>query len=270
MINEELLKRLAIFLNETPDIIKEHQVLDVAKSGIHDEDASYMLLLKEFLDFSFDYSKIVKKENPIDYINNPYYKNIKISNKKFNNWTLKYAQYKPYELFVRDDFKEIDDNVYPSLGYFDKPFKYIAVYESNRLWMSITPNEINTMEKSIEEANGNVLVVGLGLGYYSYMVSLKDNVSNITIIEKDINVIKLFNKVLLNQFKYKEKIRIINEDVYEYFKNNDLNQYDYIFVDIYHDVSDGLDVYKKLSKTTNALQNTKTRYWIEDTMKYYL
>ena len=60
--------------------------------------------------------------------------------------------------------------------------------------MLITPNEIETMKKSISEATGNVLTYGLGLGYYAYMVSMKENVESVTIVEKDKEIIDLFKK----------------------------------------------------------------------------
>ena len=40
--------------------------------------------------------------------------------------------------------------------------------------MTITPDEIETMKEAVDQAFGNVLTFGLGLGYYAYMVSEKD------------------------------------------------------------------------------------------------
>ena len=266
----ELFKRLSIFLNDKPDIIKEHHVELVSKSGLNNNYIAYLYLLRQFLDYDFDYSKIVKLENPKDYNTNSYYQDIKVSNKKYNNWTLKYAQYKPYELFISNDFRLVDDTILPTLGYFEKPFKYIAVYEADRLWMSITPNEINTMKDDINLANGNLLVAGLGLGYFPYMTSLKENVKSITIVEKDKNVINLFNKVLAKQFKFIEKIKIINDDFINYIKNNKINDFDFIYVDIYHDVSDGLPLYKEILSIIGSNIKDKIHLWIEKTMKFYL
>lgn len=264
----ELFKRVSIFLSDCPDIITESQVESVYKEGVS-KDLAYLYLLKEYLRYDFDYSKIVIKENIEDYINDPYYKNIKINNVNYNGWTLKYSKIKPYELIVHDDLLLIDNNVYPNLSYFDKPFKYISVFQNNREWMTITPNEINTMKLGIERANGSVLVAGLGLGYFAYMISLKDNVDNITIVELDNNVIKLFKEVILKQFEFKLKITIINKNIYDYINEVDINKYDYTYIDIYHDVSDGLEVYKRIRQNSKLDQN-KIDFWIENTMKYYL
>jgi hypothetical protein len=48
-----------------------------------------------------------------------------------------------------------------------------ALLENDRIWMTITPNEIEIMIKPVDEAFGHVLTYGLGLGYYAYMVSKK-------------------------------------------------------------------------------------------------
>ncbi len=119
------------------------------------------------------------------------------------------------------------------------------------------------MEESIEEAKGDVLVIGLGIGYYSFMVSLKNSVSSITIIEKDKNAINLFNKYILPSFKNKDKIKIINEDAYKYFDKNKSLKYDYCFFDIYHNVGDGEELYLMMKARESRYPNIKFSYWIE-------
>ena len=136
--------------------------------------------------------------------------------------------------------------------------------------MSITPNEVNTMEEDINNSFGNILVVGLGLGYFPYMSHLKKDVLSIDIIEIDKDIISLFKNEILDQFEYKSKINIINSDVYDYFSSNDLSKYDYIYIDIWHDVSDGMKHYLRLKEYEKKYPNVKFRYWIYDTIKYYL
>ena len=85
--------------------------------------------------------------------------------------------------------------------------------------MLITPNEINTMQPVIDNVSGNVVTFGLGLGYFAYMCSIKNNVNGITIVEKDKNVIELFEKYILPQFEYKDKIKIVNSDAFDFASN---------------------------------------------------
>ena len=268
----DLLNKLSLFLNNDNNITI-NEINKIKKLNINDKHALKLLLDDYFKDvklYELYFDNIFNELNSKDYIIDSYYKNIKISNKKYSNWSIKLDKYRPYELFVYDDFNIKDNYVLPKIGYFTKPFYYLAIYENNNLWMSITPNEINTMRKPIDKAFGNVLTFGLGLGYFSYMVSNKENVKSVTIVETDNKVIDLFKKMIFPFFKFKYKINIINIDGYEYIKNIKDKEYDYIFVDIYHDVSDGKKVYNDFSKYTNKLKETIVDYWIYDSIKYYL
>lgn len=180
------------------------------------------------------------------------------------------TSYKPYELFVRDDLIYEEQKIIPQLGFFEKPFYFPAIYQNDVLWMSITPNEINTMKEPINKAFGNVLTFGLGLGYYTYMTSLKDNVNSVTVIEKDANAIFLFKKYILPQFSHPEKVIIIEKDAFAFYNNLVDGLYDFVFVDIYHDVSDGLIIYKKFKETENRFNKTPFSYWIEKSIIKYL
>lgn len=273
--NNLILNALGIYLNEYECSITPSQIKKVMECGV-DELFAYKLLLSNYLaienqdiiDMYFD--KMVHKLEVKDYIRNPYYENIPFNNKKIDSWQIKKGKYKPYELFVFDDFKYENDLVIPQVGYFNEPFYYLAVYDNNRLWMSITPNEINTMKEPINKAKGNVLTFGLGLGYFAYMCSLKDDVKSVTIVEKDERVIKLFKEYILPYFVSIEKINIIKEDAYAYLSKMNDDMYDYVFVDIYHDAGDGKEVYLKMNQYRNRFKKTIFEYWIYNTIKHYI
>lgn len=273
--NNLILNALSIYLNEYECSITPSQIKKVMECGV-DELFAYKLLLsnylvienQEIIDMYFD--KMVHKLEVKDYIRNPYYENIPFNNKKIDSWQIKEGKYKPYELFVFDDFKYENDLVIPQVGYFNETFYYLAVYDNNRLWMSITPNEINTMKQPINKAKGNVLTFGLGLGYFAYMCSLKDDVKSVTIVEKDERVIKLFKEYILPYFVSIEKINIIKEDAYAYLSKMNDDMYDYVFVDIYHDAGDGKEVYLKMNQYRNRFKKTIFEYWIYNTIKHYL
>lgn len=273
--NNLILNALSIYLNEYECSITPSQIKNVMECGV-DELFAYKLLLSNYLaienqdiiDMYFD--KMVHKLEVKDYIRNPYYENIPFNNKKIDSWQIKKGKYKPYELFVFDDFKYENDLVIPQVGYFNEPYYYLAVYDNNRLWMSITPNEINTMKQPINNAKGNVLTFGLGLGYFAYMCSLKDDVKSVTIVEKDERVIKLFKDNILPYFISIEKINIIKEDAYVYLSKMNDDMYDYVFVDIYHDAGDGKEVYLKMNQYRNRFKKTIFEYWIYNTIKHYL
>ncbi len=274
-LNNLLLTKLAYFLNYEEKSITKQQIKQITSLGIDDERA-FSLLLENYLDIDDEiiindyFPQMIKKLDNKEFMNNAYYQNILSTNTKIKNWRLKIDKYDAYEAFVFDDFKYLDNGmVVPQIGFFNTPFYYLAVYENDRLWMSITPNEIMTMKEPIEKAYGKVLTLGLGMGYYAYMTSLKDNVESVTIIEKDENVIELFKKIILPQFDHPKKIRIIHSDAFSFLEQNALN-YDFLFADIWHDASDGKELYLKLKPYEEKHPNITFTYWIEKTIKYYL
>lgn len=268
-----ILNRLSLYLNHYPDAIKPAMVEKLVNEFFSSEQAVRLLLAmtlnlydnKEIMSNYFKY--MVKELNQEKYINNLYYKNIKLNNIKEQQWRVAVMEYKPYELFVFNDLKRLENGrVIPQIGYFKETYTYPCILQNEREWMLITPNEIETMEEPINASFGNVLTYGLGLGYFAYMVSLKENVESVTIIECDSEIISLFQKYILPQFEFKNKIHIILSDAYEYAQKD--IEYDYVFVDIWHDPTDGVEAYLKFKKLEK--RNTKYAYWIEDTLKYYI
>ena len=114
-----------------------------------------------------------------------------------------------------------------SLGYFKEKFPFLSLNYQGVTWMNITPNEIETMEKSIEEIKGDVIVFGLGLGYLPFMVINKEEVSHVKIIENDPNIIKIFKDNLLDYFPNKEKLEIVQDDATKYLKTDLKSDYAY-------------------------------------------
>ncbi len=222
---------------------------------------------QENIDILFDrVIKELKELNDKDLKNNPYFKNINIKPVKIGNYYLGYDTYYPYQGFAYDDLSYLEYYLEISkVGYYSKEVKYPVLKHNKDVWMSITPNEIATMQNSIDEANGKVLVVGLGLGYYPYMISLKNDVKEIIIVEKDKDVIEIFKKNILPQFSHKEKITIVNDDAYKFIENNK-TKFDYAFIDIWHNPNDGLPLYIKFKQIEHNLGSIKVSYWIESSI----
>ncbi len=208
----------------------------------------------------------ISKLNPEPYYNDPYMKNVRPKPLRKGKWSLKTNKYVPHQGFLYDEIKSGEDDGYREhtpFGYFEKPFNYLAIDEGKTNWMSITPHEINTMRKAIKEAHGRVLVLGLGLGYYPFMVSQKPEVEGVDIIEISREPIEIFKEAIFPFFKQKQKIKVISIDAFEYLKNN-AKQYDYVFADLWHLPEDGLPMYSKLLKLER--DRTSYSYWIENEM----
>lgn len=243
---------------------------DVENSSFFDALLDTLRIEKDDEYFSYlnDVTHIDRIEvlNPDEYLNDEYAKSVITKNVNNGNWILTHLHYLPYEGFVYDEL-EINDEYYQEhtpFGYFKEKFPYLAVIEDESIWMSVIPHEINTMKKPIKDAFGNVLVLGLGLGYYPFHIALKDDVDKITIIENDEKVIDLFNKYIFPHFKNKEKIRVIKADAFKYLDEG--HDFDFAFADIWHNVGDGQSLYLRLKKYEDKYKNTKFEYWIETSL----
>ena len=227
--------------------------------GVPSDDIEELEILEKWVKSS------VSPLNHGFFANNLYFNTIKPTPKKIGNYRLEYIDFKAYQPFSLDDIQVDDKDFFlerSPLSYFTSDESYLALSYQGEVWMSITPNEINTMKPHIDEAKGNVLVLGLGLGYYPFMISEKVDVKEITIVELDQNIIDLFKSELLPLFPHKDKIRIIKGDAIQYLKNNK-SHYDYVFADLWHNPEDGLPLYLKIKEIEKQYKNTKFQYWLE-------
>ena len=246
------------------DIINPDEVKQYIKEGLSEEEAILEILYGFYgLEHNDENDDVMtryifnnlKRLDEKEYLDNPYVKNIK-ANAKFGKYQLRTINYEPYQLFAYDDIYVDGYKEYSRIGYFTNKFPYLALTEGNNIWMSLNPNEIETMKPYIAKAKGHVLVLGLGMGYIAYMMSLKDEVKDITIVEKDHEIIELFKKALLPQFINKNKIKIIEDDAIKYLTKN--NKYDYIFADLWHAPEDGLSLFVQLKRI-----NKNIDCWLE-------
>ena len=282
--NSEVLARISAFMNFnadfiTPEIIDElvnecgvdkkyafSVVLAAACYMNIDEDEEDREMFENYFPEMIHY---IKKE---DYDTDPYYKNIKVTPAKEGNWDFHTAVIKPYELIPLDDLKELDDGrIIPQVAFFDTEFPYPVILENGVEWMLVTPNEVETMREDIKKARGKVSTYGLGLGYFVYMTSIMDEVESVTVVERDESVIDIFERFILPQFEHKDKVRIVHADAFEYAeKVAPAESFDYIYIDIWHDPSDGVDMYLRFKDLEHLCPETEFAYWIEKTMRHYI
>ena len=281
--NHKVFALMSYYLNNAPDYVTRDKIADITAYDVSEEYAFSVILTAAFgLDIADDtkdkelyrnyFEHMFYRLDRDDFYSNPYYKNIKIPEINAGNCELKYESYKPYEGFVCDDIiQKSDGRQLPKVGFFNEEFQFPAILENDRIWMTITPNEIETMKQPIEEAFGNVLTFGLGLGYYAYMVSEKENVDSVTVVEVNKDVIRLFEKYILPQFKNGHKVNIIQADAFEFAENQmGSMKFDYVFTDLWHDVSDGIGLYERMKKYEKRCPDAVFSYWIEKSILCYL
>jgi len=130
------------------------------------------------------------------------------------------------------------------LGIEVSPGEYKRLVYRNEVIMSNTPSEVRQHLAAIEAATGNVLVMGLGLGMYLKAILEKDDVTQVTVVEKSADVIKL----VAPSFAHDSRLLIIEGDAFE-FKPSVGVKYDFIWHDIWPDIcEDNLEEMGKLRR----------------------
>ena len=170
-----------------------------------------------------------------DFNKNPYVLNV--VNKILANKDLAYEEI----TFVKNVLFNLDSIIddpnrecrdYMRLRMLDKDLNTIILKENGVEWMMAAPSESVTNDPCAKKAHGKVLTFGLGIGYFIYQAILNEKVDEITVIEKSKEVISLFNKIE-KYFPKRIPINIIEGDAFDYFNQDYLSDYDYIYVDIY-------------------------------------
>ncbi|MCR5003249.1 MAG: hypothetical protein K5984_02675 [Bacteroidales bacterium] len=274
--NNQVAWALVDFLNNSPCAITKEVMKEADPEGNLPEEVLYAAIVAGLCDFDEEDDEIfekyvrrsIKKLSIQDYSDNPYLKDIRFPDGAVSGgWKFIHDFYKPYEAFIRDDI-EIDEDgrEIPLIGYFDELFGFPCVQQDGREWMAVKPSEIESMKDPINSVSGKVITFGLGLGYFTYMASIKPDVESITVIERDQDAITLFTRYILPQFGNKDKVRIIKEDAFGYIDKMSEENYGYAFVDLWHDTSDGLPIYEKMKEMESKAPGTKFLYWVENSL----
>ena len=282
--NNRIFERLSILLNTMPDFVTSEMVNELTRQfGLSVEEA-FSLLICAALGFDTEnesdnelwcaYSPFMLHHlDEKTFTEDPYYKAVKIkSGKTLAEWEIREDRLTPFTAFVCDDPITLPDGrIIPQIGYFDCEFSFLSVLQNGREWMTMMPNELVTQRIPIKKASGRVCTYGLGLGYFAFMCAAKDEVESVTVVERDESVISLFKEMLLPCFTHPEKIEIVSADAFEFAeKEAPARRFDYIFADIWHDPSDGVEAYKRFKSLEPLCPDTKFDYWIEKTLKLYM
>lgn len=227
-----------------------------------EEEAKKELLKAGQQEFQYDNPSLYI--HTADFIKNPYYRNIqldKIVSSKFSyeKVMIEKNYLFNYESITDDKDRELKD--YMKLRALDADLEMIYLFEENEGWMMCSPSEASTNDPYAKKAKGNVLTFGLGIGYFVYMALLNPEVSSITVIERSEDVITLFSEII-KQFPQDKEIKIIHGDAFDYFNEKFLNNYDYIYVDIYKSSQDGREIIDKLLGQYLP-PHEKIDFWIE-------
>ena len=254
---------------------------EMRELGLYDGDFEKFYVIREFLtdiglsdvadgEYILRVFEKAKKLDAKAFCSDPFMAILADMPKRSGCYTLMPSAYQAGEIFCYDtpDFHE--DLVVPKLGFFTKRVLFPSLYENEMPWMSLCPSEINSMASSIAAAKGRVLVLGLGLGYYAWKASLKDEVESVTVVELSSEVIDLFHEVIEPRLDFHGKLTVVKADAIEFLAKVKAEEYDFCFADIWEGAIDGAKWYKQILPHEKRLKNTEFTYWIEDAILAYL
>ena len=117
--------------------------------------------------------------------------------------------------------------------------RYARLRVNGSTIMSDTPMERRTNRECVIMSHGDVLIGGLGIGMIIMAIQDKENVTSVTVVEKNPDVIA----AIQYQLPLNSKVRIIQGDVYTYKPDM---KFDCIYMDIWGDIS--TDTYEEMQK----------------------
>ncbi len=144
--------------------------------------------------------------------------------------------------------------------------KYVRLHVGGQLMMSDTRMEKMSNWDFCKNANGHVLIAGLGIGLivHNILPKLKDGtITQITIIEKEQDVIELVSPFFTNN-----KVTIINADIFSYEPPKGI-KYDTVYFDIWPDINtENLEEIKTLhNRYKNKINRANPKHWMNSWMK---
>jgi len=147
------------------------------------------------------------------------------------------------------------------------PGTYTKLTWNGTMVMSDTPMEMNTHLEFFAAARGHVLINGLGLGMIAWNVAEKDVVESVTVVELDVDVIKLVGEHIKHP-----KITIVQGDAFTYKPELPPDgKFDAVWHDIWNAIcSDNHDDMKRLHRRYGRWakwQGSWSRVLVEDMLK---
>lgn len=129
-------------------------------------------------------------------------------------------------------------------------------------WMSLTPHEIESQELGYKHASGNMVIMGLGMGWIAANAALNSLVTNVTVIERDPDIISLFTES--GAFESiptlaRQKISIVEADALKWRPEPD-QTIDFLYADIWlHLAEQG--VFRQVKQMQDNVRAKQIYFW---------
>lgn len=109
---------------------------------------------------------------------------------------------------------------------FENPRPVYKLFKEKQMLMSDSPQEMFLQYEAYKKACGRVLMGGLGLGMSPTLFAEKEEVTEVIVIEKEKDIIRLCKPK-------NKKIKVINGDIWNFIKETN-EKFDYIYIDIHY------------------------------------
>ncbi|WP_247887056.1 hypothetical protein [Azospirillum sp. SYSU D00513] len=107
-------------------------------------------------------------------------------------------------------------------GYWSGPVlavNMVGLVRRGATWMSMTPMELESQEIGVRLAHGHVVIFGMGMGWAACVSALRDEVTAVTVVELDEDVLALHRELdVFSQLpeQARAKIRVERGNAYEW------------------------------------------------------
>jgi hypothetical protein len=136
-------------------------------------------------------------------------------------------------------------------------------------WMSLSPLEIESQEIGCRHAQGHTAVMGLGMGWVAANMALHPNVTKVTVVEVDTDVIDLFHHSgALDSIPHeaRDKLDIVNADATEW-QPDTVGEVDLLHADIWLRLAEP-QALEQVRQMQSNVQAKRIYYWGQEIAIY--
>ena len=106
-----------------------------------------------------------------------------------------------------------------------------ALLQNGQSWMSTARDELDSQAPHVAAAQGKVVVMGAGMGVILYNILVKPEVTHVTLVERDAQVVKVLKQITnFNEWIGIEKLTITIVDAFDF---QPAAPVDFLYVDIW-------------------------------------
>jgi hypothetical protein len=125
------------------------------------------------------------------------------------------------------------------------------------IWMSLTAMETESQTPMIAAAQGHTVIAGLGMGFVLYNIAAKPEVTRVTLLELDPDVVALMDRVTSwRHWPGSEKVTLVMGDATQYVANGPV---DFLYADTWANL--GAEEAVPITQRIQAGVQAKTVAW---------